>query len=158
MAEPLRRERNRRRPIGPHSFIERLTDEIERCRRYGRTFALLLLQAPTTADHSDRLKVLRTAVTVAGRLVRNCDILGSFEKSALLVVLLPETGPSGARIVLQRLSSLMGDTGDGCIIGLATYRENRDVIEYFLERSEQMVESDVRLEWTGKDLSVPAVG
>lgn len=158
MAELPRKEPKRGRLTDAHAFIQRLAEELDRCRRYGRPLALLVLQVPPGENHSGRLKVLRKAVTVAGLLIRSCDIVASFESSALLAVLLPETEPVGAAVVLRRLSLLMGDTGDGCTLGLATYPENRNVIEYFLERSEQMLENDLQLGWASQVHGLPAVG
>jgi hypothetical protein len=131
----------------PGTFVDFLNEEIERCERYERNFALLLVHVPTTGTDLERTDALHRASVLTRRLVRGCDLIASFEGSGLLSALLPETGPEGAAVVLDRFASQMGEPSAGWIVKLATYPEHTELIDYFLTRAEETLKDNRPITW-----------
>jgi diguanylate cyclase (GGDEF)-like protein len=95
--------------VGTRRFaLERLADELNRARRYGRTLSCAVLDldglsrvnASVGADGGDA--VLRSAAMAVRALLRRSDAVGRLRDDELLVIL-PETDDPGARIIAERL-------------------------------------------------------
>lgn len=111
---------NRRR------FEEAATAEIDRARRYGRPFSLLLIdldhfkQVNDTRGHNAGDAALRQAAQTLLSAVRTTDLVARYGGEEL-GVLLPETGAEEARQVAERIRHAIGGTpvsheGDSFII------------------------------------------
>jgi DNA-binding NtrC family response regulator/pSer/pThr/pTyr-binding forkhead associated (FHA) protein len=82
------------RPVGDHDrFLDALEAEVERCRTFGRSAALLMLRDAAPATH--RAAALRQSL-------RSVDSLALYSAETL-EVLLPETDAEGARSIAERL-------------------------------------------------------
>jgi len=89
-------------------FLEQARREVERSRRYGSSLSLLMVDADRFKDindthgHAGGDAVLRALAETGRRLLRETDVMGRLggEEFALL---LPETDPSQARVVAERL-------------------------------------------------------
>ena len=108
--------------------------EIERHRRYGHPFAMVLIQAPGGDDESVRLESAHLVADHALAMVRNCDLVAVFNRGAFVVALLPETDADGTRNVFERFDAQMVQPGLGGTLKFAFYPEHNTSIEYFLER------------------------
>jgi hypothetical protein len=89
--------------------------ELKRCRRFERSFSLLLLDAGMEVD--------RRAGRILLSNLREFDLVGSYGRD-LFAVGLPETSAEGARVIAQRLIGLLARRGawsDRGRLGLATY-------------------------------------
>jgi diguanylate cyclase (GGDEF)-like protein len=94
---------------GTRRFVlERLADELGRARRYGRALSLALVDLDGLArvngavgtDGGDA--VLRGAAGAVMAQLRRSDVVGRLRDDEFLVVL-PETGADGARVIAERL-------------------------------------------------------
>jgi len=89
-------------------FQQALTTEIERSIRYELPFSLLLLdidffkKVNDTYGHPTGDKVLEVISNLLLRLVRNCDVAARYGGEEFAIIL-PETGPIGAKVLAQRL-------------------------------------------------------
>lgn len=85
-----------------------LEEELERDRRYGRTFSILFFDLDHLKDVNDRhghlagSRVLREVATLIQRKLRKSDRIFRYGGDEF-VVTLPETGPEGAMRVAHRL-------------------------------------------------------
>ena len=145
-----------RRVLDAALFLERLADEIERSRRYGRPFSLVMLRSPASLEAGDRAKLLEWGAAAARTHVRACDSVGLFEAEGMVILLLPETTASDARSVqgrfraLDQLAARFGDpsTGSGhdptatWESEVFAYLEAPAVIEAFLRRRLGLIERD----------------
>ncbi len=95
--------------VGTRRFVlERLADEPNRARRYGRALSCALLDLDGLArvngavgtDGGDA--VLRGAANAVRAQLRRSDVVGRLRDDELLVVL-PETDGPGARVIAERL-------------------------------------------------------
>ncbi len=95
--------------VGTRRFVlERLADELNRARRYGRALSCALLDLDGLArvngavgtDGGDA--VLRGAANAVRAQLRRSDVVGRLRDDELLVVL-PETDGPGARVIAERL-------------------------------------------------------
>lgn len=90
----------------------KLSEEIERARRYNRTLSIVMLGAddwPATGGVRDReeiLATLKTAAEVFKLNLRKVDTVSHREESRFIVIL-PETHLSGAQAVAERLCRVM---------------------------------------------------
>lgn len=116
------------------TFLYCLGVEIERYKRYGRAFAMVLIQPPVADDHPTRLQATQIVSEHALRMVRTCDVVAIFERGAFLVALLPETDADGTQTVFDRFDEQMVQPGLGGTLKFATYPEHATSIEYFLDR------------------------
>lgn len=100
---------NRRR------FEEAANAEIDRARRYGRPFSLLLIdldhfkQVNDTRGHNAGDAALRQAARILGEAVRTTDLVARYGGEEL-AVLLPETDAEEARQVAERIRLAIGGT------------------------------------------------
>ncbi len=123
------------------TFLHYLGVEIERYTRYNRAFTIVMIQPPASGDHPARLQVARAASEQALGLLRTCDVVAIFDRSAFVVALLPETGAAGARIVFDRFDEQLVQPGAGWTLKMASYPEHAASIEYFLERFNGLLRS-----------------
>lgn len=120
-AEPLAESGNGRsgRPIDEifprEAFDVAAAAELKRCRRFERSFSLLLLDAGVEVD--------RRAGRILLSNLREFDLVGRYGDD-LFAVGLPETSAEGARVIAQRLVGLLARRGawsDRGRLGFATY-------------------------------------
>ena len=116
------------------TYLYYLGVEIERYTRYGRSFAMVLIQPPSADGHQTRLEATQAASEHALKMVRTCDVVAIFERGAFLVALLPETDADGTQTVFDRFDEQMVQPGLGGTLKFATYPEHAASIEYFLDR------------------------
>jgi GGDEF domain-containing protein len=98
------------------------TAELKRCRRFERSFSLLLLDLGKEADAQ------------AGRILlsslREFDLVGRYG-DRVLAVGLPETAGENARVIAQRLVGLLAERGAWSEIGrygIATYPKDGNTL------------------------------
>ena len=108
--------------------------EIERHRRYGHPFAMVLIQPPAGDDESGRLESAHLVADHALAMVRTCDLVAVFNRGAFAVALLPETDADGSRNVFERFDAQMVQPGLSVALKFAVYPEHDTSIEYFLDR------------------------
>lgn len=107
-------------------FVEDTDLEMSRSTRYNTIFSVAVADIPTVAieplSRRQRTSVLRTLGDLLHRSVRNVDrpVFGSDPTRHRIAVVLPETGPEGARVFADRLAarisellSQKGAPGDG---------------------------------------------
>lgn len=123
------------------TFLYCLGAEIERYERYNRVFTTVLIQPPFSDEHSTRLQVARAAANHALEMLRTCDVVSVFERSAFVIALLPETDGAGARTVFDRFDEQMVQAGEGWMLKLAVYPKHSTNVEYFLERFSDLLNS-----------------
>ena len=131
--DPLTETFNRR------ALAERLAQELERARRYSAPLACLMVDIDQFKDVNDRHghlvgdNVLRQIAAIFRREQRTVDILARYGGEEF-VLLLPETGPEGARIFADRMLQRVAahDFGEGAhsirvtiSIGIACYPDGR---------------------------------
>lgn len=98
-------------PSEPHLF-ERLEEELDRGRRYGRPLAVMMLDIDclrTINEETHRLfgsYVLREVGELLSRNLRRCDTVFRFESDEF-VAILPETTPEGAMVAAERARRLI---------------------------------------------------
>lgn len=89
-------------------LVDRLQDEVERTRRYGRAFSLILLDLDHFKDVNDTYghavgdEVLKVTAQAMERVCREMDLAGRMGGEEFAMVL-PETDGSGARVAADRL-------------------------------------------------------
>ncbi len=117
----------RRRPVRSREYLEqRLLEEVDRSRRYGRAFSLQVFEGeerrtPPTAEELDR------ALDGIRSTIRASDIVGVYAPGTL-VALLVETDAQGARAALSRtVESLPEDSGRWFVTSM-TYPDDWSVI------------------------------
>jgi hypothetical protein len=152
-----------KRLCSAETFLHYLSVEIERYTRYNRIFTIVLIQPPASENHRDRLQVAWAAATHALELLRTCDVVSVFDRSACVVVLLPETDGGGASTVFDRFDEQMVQAGEGWTLKLAVYPKHSASVEYFLKRFSDLIrisnpetgisESDERLWHATSDVS-----
>jgi len=102
--------------IFPHeAFDVAAAAELKRCRRFERSFSLLLLDAGAEVD--------RRAGRILLSNLREFDLVGRYG-SDLFAIGLPETSAEGTRVIAQRLVGLLARRGawsDRGRLGFATY-------------------------------------
>jgi GGDEF domain-containing protein len=89
--------------------------ELKRCRRFERSFSLLLLDAGVEVD--------RRAGRILLSNLREFDLVGRYGDDVFAIGL-PETSAEGARVIAQRLVGLLARRGawsDRGRLGFATY-------------------------------------
>lgn len=136
---------NRRR------FMELAEAEWERATRYGRVFALLLLDLDLfkrindTYGHPAGDTAIRVAAERAGSVLRATDSLARFGGEEL-VVLLPETDLAAALLAAERIRIAIGSHPvlheDKAIplttsIGVAAWRGDEETLAQLLDRADQ---------------------
>src|SRR5208337_1683677 len=116
---------------------ERARFELMRSDRYGNKLSLLMIdldhfkKVNDTYGHSAGDKVLKGFCDIARGLLRSIDILGRWGGEEF-VALLPETSLAGAKIVAERLRSMIESSSfDNRIrvtasIGVACHREDEE--------------------------------
>lgn len=97
-------------------------EEISRAKRSGKRLCCLSLWAPDRTLSDQLARSLREDL-------RDHDLAG-YLNNGHFVVLLPETGESGARIVVDRIRER---AGDGVITGLAEYPADGETFDALLD-------------------------
>ncbi len=139
-----------RRVLDAATFLERLTDELERGRRYERPFSLVLFRAPVSTAPAERLRLLDWGASVARNHVRSSDAVGVFEEEWSFAICLPETTGEGAAVVRERFASLdrlaerRGANQDGWVSESFSYPEAGRVIEAFIQRRSHLLLAEER--------------
>lgn len=133
-------------------FDARFTGEVERARRYGKIFSLLLLDI----DHFKRVNdlhghdagdvVLKALAGILLEQVREVDFVARYGGEEFAVIL-PETDGPGAKLVAERIRRAIAsapfplpagsEIGVTASIGLAAYPECGDTVEDLLRHADQ---------------------
>ena len=131
--DPLTDTYNRR------ALVEKLAGELDRTTRYGTVLTCLMLDIDNFKSINDTYghlmgdRVLRLLAGILRREQRSVDVVARYGGEEF-VVLLPETGLSGARIFAERILRRVAghDFGEGgrpvrvtVSIGIATYPDER---------------------------------
>lgn len=128
-------------------FLDACEQELARCRRHGRSMALLLLDIDhfkTINDTHGHQMGDRVLVDLVGRIaaqLRQPDQLARFGGEEF-VLLLPETSLEEAVTVAERILAHVAETRDGLppitvSIGVATNRSDEDRIDALLARADK---------------------
>ncbi len=128
-------------------FLDTCEQELARCRRHGRSMALLLLDIDhfkvinDTHGHQTGDRVLVDFVKRIASLLRRPDQLARFGGEEF-VLLLPETGQDEAVTVAERILAHVAEARDGLppitvSIGVATNRPDEDQIDTLLARADK---------------------
>jgi diguanylate cyclase (GGDEF)-like protein/PAS domain S-box-containing protein len=135
-------------------FIGRAVDEFARCRRYGHSLSIWVVDLDLFKSVNDRYghqagdTVLRSLVKTCQHTLRDWDILGRLGGEEF-GVLLPETDDQQALVVAERLRQAVASTlvpvCDGASvsvtvsIGVATMREEDDDVHAVLSRADALL-------------------
>lgn len=128
-------------------FLEACEQELARCRRHGRSMALLLLDIDhfktinDTHGHQTGDRVLVDMVARIASLLRRPDQFARFGGEEF-VLLLPETSQEEAITVAERILAQVAEPRDGLppitvSIGVATNRPDEDQIDTLLARADR---------------------
>jgi diguanylate cyclase (GGDEF)-like protein/PAS domain S-box-containing protein len=144
-------------------FLNRAVDEFARCRRYGHSLSMWVLDLDFFKSVNDNHghqagdTVLRAFVATCQDTLRDWDILGRMGGEEF-AVLLPETDAQQALLVAERLRQAVASTpvpvGDGVSvsltvsIGVATMREGDGDVHALLSRADAAL---YRAKDTGRD-------
>lgn len=122
--------------------------ELERCRRHGRSMALLMIDLDhfktinDTYGHQAGDQVLIAFAARVNALLRGADQLGRFGGEEF-IVLLPDTSPDEARQVAERIRVDCAQAGAGpsytVSIGVSTNQDKADTLETLLGRADAAV-------------------
>lgn len=89
-------------------FYERLSEEISRAQRFGKSFALLMLDIDRFKDFNDTYghqagdTVLKTVAQIIQENIRSIDIASRYGGEEMTIIL-PETELEGAKIIADRI-------------------------------------------------------
>jgi diguanylate cyclase (GGDEF)-like protein len=124
---------------------EACENELERCRRYGRHMALLLMDLDhfkrinDTHGHQAGDRVLVNFVTQVKALLRLPDQFGRFGGEEF-IVMLPDTSLEDAVLVAERIREVCAQASQGpsCTvsIGITTYQHEKDTVDSLLARAD----------------------
>jgi diguanylate cyclase (GGDEF)-like protein len=128
-------------------FMDACTQELARCRRHGRSMALLLLDIDhfkainDTHGHQTGDQVLVDFSRRIAGLLRRPDLLARFGGEEF-VLLLPETSQEEAVAVAERILARVAEPGEGLppitvSIGVATNRPDEAEIDALLARADR---------------------
>lgn len=132
-------------------FLDAMAREIERARRHGHVFSVLMLDIDHFKTINDKFghasgdAVLKHLVTVKQGILRQTDITGRLGGEEF-GILLPETNLDGAVLLAERLRSTIEETPahhDGrdifytVSIGAADYRQDEDSIDKLLLQADK---------------------
>jgi diguanylate cyclase (GGDEF)-like protein len=119
--------------------------ELERCRRYDRSMAVMLMdmdyfkQINDTYGHQAGDQVLVNFVTQVNAILRSPDQLGRFGGEEF-VVMLPDTALEEALSVAERIRETCAQPAQGphCTvsIGVTTYQQANDTVDTLLARAD----------------------
>jgi diguanylate cyclase (GGDEF)-like protein len=91
-------------------FQQRLTEELHRAKRYGRTLTLLILDVDDlklvndTYGHPAGDQLLKTLARVLSESVRSIDLISRYGGDEFCLIM-PETGRNRARLLMNRIKS-----------------------------------------------------
>lgn len=128
-------------------FMDACTQELARCRRHGRSMALLLMDIDhfksvnDTHGHQMGDRVLIDFTRRVTGLLRRPDLLARFGGEEF-VLLLPETSREDAIAVAQRILARVAELSEGLpaitvSIGVATNRADEEQIDALLARADK---------------------
>ena len=112
MLDPLTEAYNRR------TFIELAERELQRCQRYGKSLSLIVLdldhfkQVNDTLGHQAGDAVLKHVRVMAEQCLRTHDIFARYGGEEF-IILAPETGPEGGKVLAERLRAAIAGTPVG---------------------------------------------
>jgi GGDEF domain-containing protein len=93
-------------------FLQDTDLEMSRSKRYQTIFSVALVEMPSSAfdTHSKRQKIVKELAGLLKESVRTVDraVHGKSATHHRFAVVLPETGPDGARLFAERLADKMG--------------------------------------------------
>ncbi len=137
--------------LNRRAFMERLTEESARSSRYEHYFSFLLIDIDhfkwvnDTYGHPAGDAVLKLLAQVLKRQTRTVDIAGRYGGEEF-VIILPETNASGAKLVGERIRSLISKMpfplpngskiGLTISMGIACFPSCADNIEQLIERAD----------------------
>ncbi len=107
------------RPLTPPTLDRRLSEELERARRYSLSFSLVLLdvEEPADGEDSDPAAAVQRRRELGARLRRELrvpDFVSSYGEGEFALVL-PETGADGARRSVARLRERLAGVSAGIV-------------------------------------------
>jgi len=128
-------------------LVEVCEQELARCRRHGRSMALLMMDVDhfkainDTHGHQTGDRVLVDFVSRVSALLRRPDLLARFGGEEF-VLLLPETSPEEAVAVAERILETVAAPREGLphitvSIGVATNRPDEDRVDTLLARADR---------------------
>lgn len=121
--------------VGEDEFMARLADEIVRSDRYEHPFAIITLQPPAGAQGFGDLTSQWLDSSASG-LTRGCDVVTVLDDGPMLIIMLPETGVSGAGSVLERLrSAIATETEREWEFGLFEYPQNKENLQELMDKA-----------------------
>ncbi len=138
--------------VNYREFHRQVTEEVARCRRYGRPFSLLMLDVDHFKDVNDTYghlagdEVLRAVAALIERTVRPADLVARYGGEEFVIVL-PETTGAGAWALAERLRRRVADLtvavpANGAVsltvsVGLAVFPEDADSFQGLLSAADQ---------------------
>ena len=129
-------------------FLTRLTEELQRCKRYGKTFSIIMADVDhfkrtnDTYGHAAGDEVLKSLTRFLVQDCRDVDIIARYGGEEF-VLLLPETDKEGAVINAERLrdgvAKIEFDSMEGLTIsmGISTYPDDAQEVEDLITKADQ---------------------
>ena len=120
--------------LSRRKILELIDLEIERVKRGGKSFSILMLDLDGFKRINDEMghlygdKVLKEVVTAIRSVIRKSDYCGRFGGDEFLV-LLPLTDVEGAKVLACRILSEIKKVGIGASVGIAEYKDGLTAME-----------------------------
>jgi diguanylate cyclase (GGDEF)-like protein len=142
-----------------HREAQTLAREIERARRFGEVFSLVMLDMDNLKAYNDvhghlgGSQVLRRVAQVAREQIRAMDVLAKYGGDEFVLVL-PQTGREGANLVAERIRRAIeehafpGEELSGRItssLGIASFPEDGRTVEELIDRADKALYRAKRL-------------
>ena len=134
-------------------FHARLKEEVVRSERYRHFLSLILVHVELKDRQSTQQitrEVSRIGRELMGGITRRNDIVALYTKRQM-VVMLPETDPRGARLLVHRIQSSFPSNGRRMSYGVISYPNDATNIELVFNRLHNLSENLFRGEPTGED-------
>jgi GGDEF domain-containing protein len=137
----------------PAYFHARLSEEIVRSERYRHFFSLILVHLDLQNNQSSQ-QIARELKTIGRELMmgltRRTDIVALYRRRQM-VIMLPETDPRGANLLIQRYQAMFPDSGRRMRYSVLTYPNDASNIELVLNRLQDLSEDLFRASGFGDD-------
>lgn len=120
-------------------FYTRLVEEILRSERYRHFLSLILIHLNPGSDQTTRQmtrELRKIGAEITESLTRRTDIVATYRQRQL-IVMLPETDPHGAEVLVQRYQSSFPDNGRQLDYSVLTYPNDATNIELMLARLQE---------------------
>ncbi len=120
--------------LSRRKILELIDLEIERVKRGGKSFSILMLDLDGFKRINDEMghlygdKVLKDVVAAIRSVIRKSDYCGRFGGDEFLV-LLPLTDAEGAKVLAGRVLNEVRKVGVGASVGVAEYRDGLSAME-----------------------------